>query len=201
MMPKWSRLHGACLNCGTQRRPHYSKGFCKPCHVMMKRIWAAEKWDLKHPETLTNMPSHPMWTRDAIVAGLADREWSQAEFERCRCEYIRQYRERLTSLHCSEKRRHQRVTGWDVEHALRLVHAYIRPKSAARPYHGIGRNMDDRLADEERSIIYGLLLDLIDHVPWKGIDNEEFWRRVCQIEPVSARASGDSAAPCSNEPM
>jgi len=134
MMPKWSRLHGACLNCGTQRRPHYSKGFCKPCHVMMKRIWAAEKWDLKHPETLTNMPSHPMWTRDAIVAGLADREWSQAEFERCRCEYIRQYRERLTLLHCSEKRRRQRVTGWDVEGALRLVHAYIRPKSAARPY-------------------------------------------------------------------
>jgi len=54
MMPKWSRLHEACLNCGTQRRPHYGKGFCKPCHVMMKRIWAAEKWDLRCPETLTS---------------------------------------------------------------------------------------------------------------------------------------------------
>src|SRR6516225_6223405 len=70
-MPKWSRFHEACLNCGTQRRPHYGKGYCKPCHVMMKLIWAAEKGD---------MPPHPMLTRDAIVAGLADRALSNEEF-------------------------------------------------------------------------------------------------------------------------
>ena len=185
-MPKWSRLHEACLNCGTQRRPHYGKGFCKPCYVMIKRIWAAEKWDRRRPETLTSMPSLPMWTRDAIVAGLANREWSPEEFERYRSEYIRQYRERLTSLYRREKRRHQRVTGWDVEQALRLVHTCIRPKSTSHPYHGAARSIEDGFADHQRAIIYGLLLDLIDHVPWKGIDDEEFWRRVCQIEPVAA---------------
>src|SRR6267143_1874320 len=82
MMPKWSRLHEACRNCGTLRRTHHGKGFCKPCHVMMKRIWAAEKWDLRRPKSLTSLPPLPMWTRDAIVAGLADRNWSDAEFER-----------------------------------------------------------------------------------------------------------------------
>jgi hypothetical protein len=174
-MPKWSRFHEACLNCGTQRRPHDGKGYCKPCHVMMKLIWAAEKGD---------MPPRPMLTRDAIVAGLADRALSNEEFERYRCEYIRQYWERLTSLHHWEQSRHQRVTGWDIEETLQLVHGYIRPKSTLRPYHGIGRSLEDQFADDQRSIIYGLLLDLIDHVPWKGIDHEEFWRRVCQIEPV-----------------
>jgi hypothetical protein len=42
-------------------------------------------------------------------------------------------------------------------------------------------------------MIYGLLVDLIDHVPWKGIDHEKFWRSVCHIEPVTERASSDIA--------
>jgi len=117
------------------------------------------------PKTLASMPSHPMWTRDAIVAGLADRQWSEAEFERCRCEYIRQYRERLTWLRCMEESRQQKITGWDVERALRFVHMYIRPKSASQPYHGVARSIDERLANHQLSIVYGLLLDLVDHVP------------------------------------
>src|SRR5260221_9115240 len=132
------------------------------------------------------MPPRPMLTRDAIVAGL-DRGWSQTQFERCRAEYIRQYRERLTSLHRIEKGRQQRVTGWDIERALSRVHAYIRPKSAMRLHRGIAKNIEDRFSDDQRSMIYGLLVDLIDHVPWKGINYEEFWRRVCHIEPVIER--------------
>lgn len=78
------------------------------------------------------------------------------------------------------------MTGWDVETALRFVHGYIRPKPTSHPYHGAARSIEDRFADHQRAIIYGLLLDLIDHVPWKGIDHEEFWKRVCQIEPSAA---------------
>jgi hypothetical protein len=90
--------------------------------------------------------------------------------------------ERVAQIKCARSEGVALAT--DIEETLQLVHGYIRPKSTLRPYHGIGRSLEDQFADDQRSIIYGLLLDLIDHVPWKGIDHEEFWRRVCQIEPV-----------------
>jgi hypothetical protein len=149
---------------------------------MAERIRHAEKWNRSQPESMKRMPSIPRWTRDAIVAGLDKRSlmsWSDEEFERYRSELIRQYRVELTWLRQLEQSRHERVTGWDIEAQLRFVLSHVCPKATRNPFHGIARSLDDRFDSGQLSIIYGLLLDLVDHVPWKGIDPEELWRRVC----------------------
>jgi hypothetical protein len=128
------------------------------------------------------MPSIPPWTRDAIVAGLDKRSCSDEEFERYRSELIRQYWVGLTGLRQLEHSRHERVTGWDIEAQLRLVLSHVRPKATRNPFHGIARSLEDRFDNGQLSIIYGLLLDLVDHIPWKGIDPEELWRRVSHKE-------------------
>ena len=179
LKPKWSRFHDACLNCGTRRTPHEANGYCKRCWPMAERVRRAEKWNRSQPESMKRMQSIPRWTRDAIVAGLDRRPWSDEEFERYRSELIRQYRGELTWLRELEQSRHERVTGWNVEAQLRFVLSHVCPKATRNPFHGIARNLEDRFDSGQLSIIYGLLLDLVDHVPWKGIDPEEFWRRVC----------------------
>jgi hypothetical protein len=51
----------------------------------------------------------------------------------------------------------------------------------------MARTFQDNFTPEQLSLIYGLLLDLTKHVPWKGIDADEFWSRVC--------GEGSEAAP------
>ena len=154
MKPKWSRFHDACLNCGTRRTPHQSNGYCKRCWPMVERIRRAEKWNRRQPESW--MPSIPRWTRDAIVAGLEKRLWSDEEFERYRSELIRQYRVELTWLRQLEQSRHEKVTGWDIEAQLRFVLSHVRPKATQNPFHGIARSLEDRFDSGQLSIIYGL---------------------------------------------
>jgi hypothetical protein len=181
MISKWSR-HDACLNCESRRHPHDRHGYCKRCWPMAALIKRAENWNRQNSDTMKDMPSNPAFSRDAIVAGLDRRQWSDEEFERYRSELIRQYRNEMKRLRLREQSRQIRITGWDIERQLGFVHRYIRPKATRKLFYGIGRSMEDRFDKEQRSIIFGLLLDLIDHVPWKGVDGEELWRRVCCVE-------------------
>jgi hypothetical protein len=149
---------------------------------MAAQIKHAEKWDRQKSDTLKGMPSNLAFSRDAIVAGLDRRQWSDEEFEKYRAEFIRQYRNEMKRLRLREQSRQNPVTGWDIERHLGFVHRYIRPKATRQLFYGLGRSIEDRFDKEQRSIIFGLLLDLTEHVPWKGIDREELWRRVCCVE-------------------
>jgi hypothetical protein len=72
------------------------------------------------------------------------------------------------------------VTGWDIEFQLSVVHQHIRPKQPQGRFHGIARTMHDQFSDSQKTMIYGLLLDLIDDIPWPGIDWESLWRTVAR---------------------
>ena len=48
---------------------------------MMRRVWQAEKWDRADPKTLKGLPRPPWWTREAVLAGLDRRDWSDEEGE------------------------------------------------------------------------------------------------------------------------
>jgi hypothetical protein len=56
---------------------------------MMRRVWQAEKWDRADPKSLKGWPNIPWWTREAVQAGLHEREWTSEEFQRCRAEVLR----------------------------------------------------------------------------------------------------------------
>jgi hypothetical protein len=179
MEPRWSRFHIACLNCQTQRRRHHCKGFCRRCYTMIKRVWEAKSWDRSQPATLEKMPKLPSFTRKAFIAGLDRRDWTMEEFERYRLELIRQYRVYLDLLRAQEEKRRGSATGWDVEFYLRAVHARIHPKARRGRFYGIARTLHNQFTGEQLSVIYGLMLDMIDHIPWRGIDREILWRAVC----------------------
>jgi hypothetical protein len=175
---RWSRSQEACINCGTTRRPHHSRGYCKPCSTIMRRVRQAEKWDRTDPKSLKGLPRIPWWTREAILAGLDRRDWSDEEFERYRAEALRQLQEVLTQLRSEEESRQRVPNGWMVESRLRFVLRNMRLATDQCPPGWSGRSIEDRFNDEQRSIIYGLLTDLTDHIPrWRGFNYEELLRR------------------------
>jgi hypothetical protein len=140
-----------------------------------------EKWDRANPKSVKGWPNI-QWTREAIPAGLDRREWTSEEFERCGAEVLRQYREVLAGLRFKEESRHKVATGWDVERELRFVVHNMRPRTDQFPPGWVGRSIQDRFDDKQRSIIYGLLLDIMNHIPrWRGIDHEKLWRGVCMV--------------------
>jgi hypothetical protein len=91
---------------------------------------------------------------------------------------LRQCEQALALLHHQEQKRHEHVNGWELEWQFRIVHAHIRPKPPGDPFYSVARRLEDTFSDEQRSVIYGLLLDLIDHVRWRGIDQAALWKAV-----------------------
>jgi hypothetical protein len=140
------------------------------------------------------MARDPVVDLEAAKAGLDQREWTNEEFERCRAEVLRQYREALAHLRFEEESRHRRATGWDIECQLRRVLRRMRPPTDRCPPGWVGGNIQDRFDDQQRSIIYGLLLDLRDHIPrWRGIDHDELLRRVATA-PLRPKLSLSTSA-------
>jgi hypothetical protein len=173
---KWSRSYRECRNCGARRRPHSRKGYCRACFDMMERVWKAENWHRDKPKTMTSTPDIPSWTRDAIIAGLHRRRWTDDEFERYRREYISQCQMQLARFRSDEHMRQGAATGWDIERQLDLVYWRLSPKSKRRPFWGVARELHDRFDEEQRGIVYGLLIDLLVETRWKGPDHRELLR-------------------------
>ena len=48
-IPRWARSHAACLDCGTDHRPHQARGYCWRCYAV--RYLADElKGTLRHAD-------------------------------------------------------------------------------------------------------------------------------------------------------
>jgi hypothetical protein len=74
-----------------------------------------------------------------------------------------------------EQRRKGSSSGLDVEHKLISIarRAGVR-RNKLSSFHGLATLIDEQFKPEQKNLIYRLLSDIEENVPWAGID----WHRV-----------------------
>jgi len=155
-MAAWPIRHESCANCKCSAgyRPYGGRGYCSRCFYLVKLIEDVNAWNRTRSETLRRL--------DRLVAD----NLSDDEFEIVRKDFVRQAKARLFCLHVRQMRRNGElaVEGLEIEHKLGKLLSFLRPK-AEYPRHAthIGTHFG-----EERRVLYGLLDDIEEHVPWRG---------------------------------
>jgi hypothetical protein len=150
----------ACANCTgePERYAHGAHGYCVRCYGLMRRIKETQAWNRDRPETLKRIAKN--W--------LAGRAITDEEFEICRQEHIRQLTHRLALLrHREEIRRCEvSVDALELEHKFGQLLRLVRRK-AQYPHHA--SYINENFNENERRVIYALLEEIIEQVPWRGI--------------------------------
>ena len=122
---------------------------------MVSRIETVKQWDRHHPETL----------RDTYVGMSYIDDLSDEEFEILRSEFIRLAKERLVQLKLVEDKIAQKaaVESADINMKIAQLLQWIRPTAR------LSRNanyIDRHFGKEQRFILYDLLNELYENVPW-----------------------------------
>jgi hypothetical protein len=135
-----------------------------------------EAWDRSKPESLSGIPKDGFVDADTGKRlGLVTDNFTDDEFAACQAEYIRQFKDRLKTLRIREAMRSGRlqVDALDIEHKLAGLLALVRPK-ALYPQHAsyIGKHFNA----EERRVLFTLLDDIEEQVPWRGLLWHKVWR-------------------------
>jgi hypothetical protein len=127
----------------------------------VKCIERAKAWDLTRPETLT-----------AVALG-----WNDEEFEIVRKEYIRQIRTQMGYLRSREEMRSgvRPVEPLDIEYKFAKLLGFLRPKAQ---YPRNASYINKHFNGEERRVLYGLLDEIEEHMPWPGISVHDIFERI-----------------------
>jgi hypothetical protein len=135
----------------------------------VKRIEQTRAWDRSRPETLRGIP------KDGYVdpvsgkpLGLLTDTFTDAELAICQSEYIRQFQDRLKVLRVREAMRSGTlpVEGLEIEHKFARLLTHLRPKAV---YPQNASYIETHFNAEERRVLFGLLDDIEEQVPWQGV--------------------------------
>jgi len=146
-----------CTNCGTTRYRHVAKGFCKRCYRLNLRLRNLKKWDLSDPKSLEGFP-----------IGLLPFIRIQAELDGFKADAKKQIESRLAYLRMREEKLSGKITGIDIEYELRKIAGMILPRGDDL-YFGIATYIDHNFSNKQKKLLYSLLSEIDEKLPWKGI--------------------------------
>ena len=164
MEPRWSKKYDKCQQCGTKRFPQIAKGLCGRCYRLVNKLERVNHWDLSNPDSLKGYPReagfHKLDTFIQVKEGVAA-----------------QIRERLAFLKARELMLESTIDGIDVEHILRDIARRCHVKNR-NLFFGIAGYIDDNFKLGQKKVLYELLNEIEEDIPWKGTDwNKVFERR------------------------
>ena len=147
-MSDWTDRWPSCTNCGTTRRYRTWRGHCWLCAPLARRIQKIERGSYRRSN---------------------GRHLSASETEfriRCACR-------ELTELRRLESPLRTGVTGWDIEAALttlaQVTGVRDYPQAEAyRDYWNSYKIFEEHMAEDGRTRLYGILVDMIEHLPSKA---------------------------------
>ena len=183
-MSNWPKNIDACVSCtgSADRYPHGARGNCARCNDILRHIRHVKAWDRNRPETLKHIPDDGTRIQSAQRSGpkfiktgrLMTVAFSAAQFEKVRAEYLRQLERRLALFRSREEIRRLEfpVRGLEVEEKfqqlLALMRGVRRRDRVAYPQNASYINHHFDAA--QRRVLYALLEEVIELVPWRGID-------------------------------
>ena len=162
-MSDWPHDIDACVSCtgSAERYRHGARGRCVRCDGIMRYVSQVKAWDINRPETLKRISKPYRSSTDA------------EQFEKVRDEYIRQLEERLVLLRQREwiRRCEFPVRGLDIEDKLKeLLRVCGVPRRERTKYPQKASHINSHFNDAQRRILYALLEEVIELVPWRGVD-------------------------------
>ena len=82
----------------------------------------------------------------------------------------KQIESRLNYLRMREERLESIINGTDIEYELQKIARRI-VRGADKLYHGIGTMIDHEFTVKQKKIIYTLLNEIEEAIPWKGVQD------------------------------
>ena len=158
MFKKWSKKFENCQQCGTKRFKHKAKGLCTRCYWLVGKLEQVNRWDLSDPNSLRGYPR--------------ELDYGPEVFLRVKSSAASQIRERLVVLREREEALEKRVDGSDLEYQLRRIAQRCRVKNKHLLF-GSEAYFENCFGAKQRRILYGLLQEIEENIPWEGIN---WWR-------------------------
>jgi hypothetical protein len=177
-MSEWPPHVEACKNCTGEsvRYAHGSGEYCNRCYNLLKRIKDVQGWDRSRPETLKWIPIYKTYGADGRPNSsvLFTNSLTDNQFEACRKNYIRKIEARLVLLRYREEiRRHEvEVNGLKLEETFSEILRLIRPTAFYQgkvSFPSYANYLADQFDEPQRRVIYALLEEVIEQVPWQGV--------------------------------
>lgn len=164
-MPEgWSNKFDKCQNCGTIRFSHKSKGYCLRCYPLVLRLEKIELWDFNNPKTLKGYPKEP------II-------YNERDFGIIKPGIMRQIKGRLSDLKYYEQGRNIEVDGCHMVLIFQHIARVAGSKNKEFLWHREDL-FDHNFNQEQMRILYRILLEIEESIPWKGIDwNDIYFRK------------------------
>jgi|SRR5271157_386740 len=155
MRTKWSKKFDQCQQCGTVRYNHVAKGLCTRCYRLVKKLEQVSHWDLSNPESLKG-----------YIEGRT--YYSADKFERIKSGVAREIQKRLEFLQTREKTLSGPIYGLSIEYQLAGIARRCGVKKDL--FHGIATSVDHSFNMKQKKILYELLNEIEENIPWAGID-------------------------------
>ena len=152
----WSRKHPACISCGATRRKHKAKGLCSKCYLYAPKLQVINAWNYSNIDNLKYFPKEFLPV-------------NQTKFDKIKLGLIKQYQNRLNNIKSVESKLQGVVTGIDVEYMLQNIVALSKAKDK-NMFHSIAGTIDLNFNSDQKKLIYKLLNEIEENVPWKGIN-------------------------------
>jgi hypothetical protein len=163
----WPKHIHACVNCTGTHNVYRRRGYCTRCYYVIKYIEDVQGWDRNNRGTLKHIPKR---SERPLVSGreLQTDGYSDEEFEICRQNCIEQLKRRLDQLHRREviRRHEQPVRALDLKEKFAELLRMVRPKTE---YPCNATYLASYFGETERRVIYALLEEIIEKIPWHGI--------------------------------
>jgi hypothetical protein len=85
-MIRWARDYDACRQCGSDRRPHHARGYCRPCYgaeyraatLVGTNAWAFNQWIIEEGTRRAEQELQEL-VADEAYALLAPDGWASAQ--------------------------------------------------------------------------------------------------------------------------
>lgn len=149
-----------CKNCDSNRFRFIARGYCKRCYPLIRKIEIVERWDLNNNNTLRHYP------KDGIF-------YNTRDFKRIKIGYIEQFKERLSDLKLFERQLNSKVYGSDIVPKFQEIARLAGCRDRYFLWHE--ENLfDHNFTPKQKKLIYKILNDVTEPIPWKGIN----WHRI-----------------------
>jgi hypothetical protein len=175
-MSDWPRHVEACKECTGEpgRYAHGSGEYCNRCYRLLKYIKDVQGWDRNRRESLKHIPKHGTVGSNTTYRDSTTLLYDcipDEEFEAVREKTIVILKKRLALLRYREEiRRHEiEVTGLRLEEKFAEVLHLVRRSGSFPRY---ASYLTDEFDERQRQIIYALLEEIIEQVPWQGVHPE-----------------------------
>jgi hypothetical protein len=153
-MASGTNFADGCRNCGTTRLPLRKGWHCKYCDRLLQRRRGVLRWQLDKPQSLKGCP--------LIRSGMYP---TSQQLEQVRTNYLCEIDEQLKLRQSMEARLHGRVTGMQVEHALRAVAEAAGAEGGRSLFHGMANSLESTFDAEALQALYKLLYEIMEARP------------------------------------